>query len=120
MDRQRIGQAVIPVCGHIVFFWELRMGVGSDGFLRRGACLGWGLGCALLLGLFAPGCNDPYSRNRIAMREDNIRRFEDGVGESEMNRARRRREAVETFNEWMASDKKIFERRISTIGDYIW
>lgn len=74
----------------------------------------------LLAGAFAAGCNDPYSRNRIARREENLREFSGDVQNAEARRAKRLNEAGETLQRWWVRDSERFERRWPTVGDYIW
>lgn len=83
----------------------------------RFRCLSWAV---LLASLYAAACNDPYSRNRIARREENLREFSGDVQNSEARRAKRLEEAGETFERWWARDSARFERRWPTVGDYIW
>ena len=95
----------------------------KSGMRRRGVTLRWRTAtvCLLLaLGFAANGCNDPYSRSRIARREERLRAFGEGVQASEEARGRRRRESVETFNQWWEQDRDQFNRRWPTVGDYIW
>ena len=77
------------------------------------------LAFALVPVLFG-ACNDPYSRNRIAKRENHIREFDQGVRESEARRAVRLREAGETLDAWWIQDVNDYNRRMRSIGDYIW
>lgn len=74
----------------------------------------------VLASLFAAACNDPYSRNRIARREENLREFSGDVQNSEARRAKRLGEVGETLERWWARDSARFERRWPTVGDYIW
>ncbi len=74
----------------------------------------------LLAGAFAAGCNDPYSRNRIAMREENLREFSGDVQNAEARRAKRLKEAGETLERWWQRDVDDFNRKVPTVGDYFW
>jgi len=81
------------------------------------------LACVSLLVAMAAGmagCNDPYSRTRIAKREEHLRQFEGDVRASEARRAKRLTEAGETAERWWVRDRERFDRRWPTIGDYIW
>ena len=78
-------------------------------------------GCAVVLVFALVGaCNDPYSRNRIAMRQENLRDFGGDVRNAEARRAVRLREAGETLNRWWIRDSERFNRKWPTVGDYFW
>ena len=77
--------------------------------------------CTLILAsILVGGCNDPYSRRRIAMREENLRDFGRDVQKSEARRAERLDEAGETLERWWARDSERWQRKWPTIPDYIW
>lgn len=77
-------------------------------------------GFAIVISSLVGACNDPYSRNRIAMRQENLRDFEGDVRASEARRAVRLREAGETLNRWWIRDSERFNRKMPTVGDYFW
>lgn len=74
----------------------------------------------MLVSSLIGACNDPYSRKRIGMREDNLREFRDDVRGAEARRAVRLREAEETLGRWWARDVDDYNRRMPTVGDYFW
>jgi len=78
------------------------------------------LGVATLLCMLAGACNDPYSRNRISRRMENLREFDGDVRAAEARRAIRLREAGETLNRWWVRDVEDFNRKMPTVGDYFW
>lgn len=73
-----------------------------------------------LLGICSACRDDPYSRRRIQSRVHHLTETTDDIEAREASGVRRLDEADETFRKWWRSDSERFNRRVPTIGDYIW
>ena len=78
---------------------------------------------AIIFGLaisWLGGCNDPYSQRRIRIRLENMSELAQDIAHSEEIHARRMNEAIETVQKWWRTDTERFNRRLPTVGDYVW
>lgn len=79
------------------------------------------VGCILVVVLqCAAGCNDPYSKRRIAMRNEQFNATAKSIADREADGSRRVREDCDSVKKWWKADVDEFNRRIPTIGDYFW
>jgi hypothetical protein len=77
----------------------------------------------ILFILFVAGpaaCSDPYSQRRIERRWSHLEQTVGDLEAAEATRPGRVREAGETLEKWWRSDCARFERRMPTVGDYVW
>lgn len=84
--------------------------------LRRQAILCF---CAALV-FPAIACNDPYSTRRIQMRNEHLNATLQGISKREESGYQRLDAAERTLNRWLQQDADRFNKRIVTVGDYIW
>ncbi|MBI5764363.1 MAG: hypothetical protein HZA51_12650 [Planctomycetes bacterium] len=76
--------------------------------------------CAAALAFSAIACNDPYSSRRIRMRTEHLNTTLIEAGKREESGYQRLDAAGRTLNRWLQQDADRFNKRIVTVGDYIW
>lgn len=76
---------------------------------------------AAMLSLFAlVGCNDPHSQRRIQRRLEGQQALIDNINSLEKHRAARLKQMGPTIRKWHQDDIDLYNRRMPTIGDYVW
>lgn len=76
--------------------------------------------CCAALAFSAIACNDPYSTRRIQMRNEQLNATLKGISKREESGYQRLDAAGRTLNKWLQDDVDQFNKRIVTVGDYIW
>jgi hypothetical protein len=80
--------------------------------------------CLLLfvaLGLLSAACcDDPYSRRRIQRRWDKFNVTANQIGQREVDGTERVDEDMRKLRTWWKSDCERFNRKVPTVGDYVW
>ncbi len=72
------------------------------------------------LALCAPACNDPYSTRRIKRRNDHVNTTLHDFSKREASGHQRVDEARQTLDKWNKLETDRFNKRILTVGDYVW
>lgn len=76
--------------------------------------------CCAALAFSSIACNDPYSTRRIRMRNEQLNATLKGISKREESGYQRLDAAGRTLNRWLQQDTDRFNKRIVTVGDYIW
>ena len=76
--------------------------------------------CSCAIGLHGGCANDPYSQERIALREAKIRQTIQAMDDHEAAAAVRLRNRLQRMDDWYREDEKMFQQRMRTAGNNIW
>ncbi len=66
------------------------------------------------------GCADPYSQRRIALRREGAHFVTESIARGEEHRREFRQRTKRDLEKWWRSDQERLNRRLTTLGDYIW